>query len=64
MINAVNKALETYTDPRIWQILGFGFVSGLPLAVGRFTNWRARLVRYMARIVSRRVPASPFPTRF
>ncbi len=44
MIQSVNKALETYADPRIWQILGFGFVSGLPLALttGTLTYWLAR----------------------
>lgn len=44
MVAALKKAIETYTDPRIWQILGFGFVSGLPLALttGTLTYWLAR----------------------
>jgi PAT family beta-lactamase induction signal transducer AmpG len=41
---SVDKAIKTYLDPRIWQILGFGFVSGLPLALttGTLTYWLAR----------------------
>lgn len=41
---SVDKAVMTYLDPRIWQILGFGFVSGLPLALttGTLTYWLAR----------------------
>ena len=40
----LDKAIGTYLDPRIWQILGFGFVSGLPLALttGTLTYWLAR----------------------
>ncbi|RVU36173.1 MFS transporter [Hwanghaeella grinnelliae] len=41
---SIDKAVKTYLDPRIWQILGFGFVSGLPLALttGTLTYWLAR----------------------
>jgi len=41
---SIDKAVMTYLDPRIWQILGFGFVSGLPLALttGTLTYWLAR----------------------
>lgn len=44
MKHPFRKALATYADPRIWQILGFGFVSGLPLALttGTLTYWLAR----------------------
>ncbi|WP_425407031.1 AmpG family muropeptide MFS transporter [Hwanghaeella sp.] len=41
---SLEKAVATYLDFRIWQILGFGFVSGLPLALttGTLTYWLAR----------------------
>jgi len=44
MTQALRNAVTTYLDPRIWQILGFGFVSGLPLALttGTLTYWLAR----------------------
>ena len=44
MKNSWFSALAVYADPRVLRILGFGFVSGLPLALttGTLSYWLAR----------------------
>jgi len=44
MKSSWSSALAIYADPRVLQILGFGFVSGLPLALttGTLSYWLAR----------------------